>query len=452
MGGMHNAGNRDARDVRDVIAFQAAGWLEPDPYPVRATALVSGVVDTVLVTEGEVVSQGQELARLDQAEFLLALQHAEADVTSAQATVQQARQQLAVLTAQRQQLEARVQAQRSRVAELADFAQRRQAAPEVYSDGVTRQAVYRHQNAQHVLAAEEHALAVWQQQYLAAEVTVQAAEATLHQMQLHVQHAQLDLQRTVIRAPIDGMILKLHAVPGRKQMLRSDNSFSTTVAELFDSKHLQVRVDVPLADAGGLAVGQQARITSDLLPHVELRGTVTRLEGHADVTRNTLQAKVRVLQPDQRLRPEMLMRVQFFPIAQKNSDHGNDGLNNEQGGEHGGAQHGEQDTEQSFLPAGVRHILPGLPQRFLQEHRVHPPAAFATHPASVKWDGWLVDADNRLQPVQLRLGGLQDGMVVVADGAPLGSWLVADAAFSARAGQLVRPVDITGRLVAGEVR
>ena len=55
-----------------------------------------------------------------------------------------------------------------------------------------------------------------------------------------------------------------------------------------------MRVDVALADASQLHVGQRAEISSDVLPQVQLSGIVTRIEGQADLNRNTLQAKVSI--------------------------------------------------------------------------------------------------------------------------------------------------------------
>lgn len=40
------------------MQFQAAGWFEPDPLPIRATALIDGVVEEVHVLEGASVSKG----------------------------------------------------------------------------------------------------------------------------------------------------------------------------------------------------------------------------------------------------------------------------------------------------------------------------------------------------------------------------------------------------------
>jgi multidrug efflux pump subunit AcrA (membrane-fusion protein) len=73
-----------------------------------------------------------------------------------------------------------------------------------------------------------------------------------------------------------------------------------------------VRVDVPLADAAGLSVGQPARIRCGLLPDTVFRGEVTRIVGEADIQRNTLQAKVRLFDPAPELRPDMLCRIEFL--------------------------------------------------------------------------------------------------------------------------------------------
>lgn len=98
-------------------------------------------------------------------------------------------------------------------------------------------------------------------------------------------------------------------------MVGMDDEDSSTVAILYDPAHLQVRVDVPLADAAGLSVGQRAKIRSNLLPDEVFEGEVTRIEGAADLQRNTLQAKVRIENPSDKLRPEMLSRVEFFETS-----------------------------------------------------------------------------------------------------------------------------------------
>jgi multidrug efflux pump subunit AcrA (membrane-fusion protein) len=100
-------------------------------------------------------------------------------------------------------------------------------------------------------------------------------------------------------------------------MLQDNDIESSTIAILYQPGKLQVRVDVPLADAAGLQIGQAARIRCSFLPDRIFAGTVTRITGEADLQRNTLQAKVSITNPVDQLRPEMLCRVEF--VAATNS-------------------------------------------------------------------------------------------------------------------------------------
>jgi RND family efflux transporter MFP subunit len=148
---------------------------------------------------------------------------------------------------------------------------------------------------------------------LAFEITSMKAKNAAARAKLA--KATLAHERTRIVAPLDGRVLRLLAVPGQKKMVAMDEVDSSTVAILYDPAKLQVRVDVPLADAAGLSVGQQVRIRCNLLPDEVFNGEVTRISGEADLQRNTLQAKVRVINPAAKLRPEMLCRAEFLDTA-----------------------------------------------------------------------------------------------------------------------------------------
>ena len=54
---------------------------------------------------------------------------------------------------------------------------------------------------------------------------MRASEAQRDMADHHLQQADLNLERTVIRAPITGRIQNIFANPGRKQMLASDHPF-----------------------------------------------------------------------------------------------------------------------------------------------------------------------------------------------------------------------------------
>ncbi|MEO0448158.1 MAG: biotin/lipoyl-binding protein, partial [Verrucomicrobiota bacterium] len=64
------------------ILFQAAGWIEPDPLPIKATALFGGVVQEVAVLEGQTVKKGDLLATLIEDDAQLALRTAKSRLAS----------------------------------------------------------------------------------------------------------------------------------------------------------------------------------------------------------------------------------------------------------------------------------------------------------------------------------------------------------------------------------
>ena len=76
-------------------SVQAPGWLEADPFYVACTSLADGVVDEMLVLEGDYVEEGQVVARLVDDDASLALARAEADLAVGRARLDVAGAELA---------------------------------------------------------------------------------------------------------------------------------------------------------------------------------------------------------------------------------------------------------------------------------------------------------------------------------------------------------------------
>lgn len=298
------------------MLFQASGWIEPDPLPIKATALVDGVVESVHALEGQAVKKGEALATLISEDARLQLATAEQNHQTLLATRDA---HLAAVSSARMKREG-AQAMASAAAALRDEAADRMARFEKLSSrAIPEQEIVA---ARFQLAREEAQLLV-----AAAATATEGAEIDRLQLEtrvreneiraaaIGVEKAKLALARTVIAAPADGRILRLLAAPGQKKMLQDNDVESSTIAILYQPSKLQVRVDVPLADAAGLQVGQAARIRCSLLPDQIFTGTVTRITGEADLQRNTLQAKVSISDPVDQLRPEMLCRAEFLAMA-----------------------------------------------------------------------------------------------------------------------------------------
>ncbi len=302
------------------MLFQAAGWFEPDPLPIFATTLTDGVISQVHVLEGQEVKKGQLLAELIADDAKIAVDAAQRAHDKAAAELKLQAVQVTVAQAEADVMADQVKAAEAKLAEEKDNEHRIARIP---SGSVSDQERSR---AKFVVQGQMAEVASRRSQLTAATAKVEAAraqttvmEASVASALVEVEKQKLALSRTRITSPVDGVILQLHAAPGQKKLLAMDDHQSATIATLFEKGKLQARVDVPLADARGLTAGQQAIVTSDFLPNTEFRGVVSRIVGSADLQRNTLQAKVRILEPDPRLRPEMLCRVKFLSPSNTNA-------------------------------------------------------------------------------------------------------------------------------------
>lgn len=298
------------------MLFQASGWIEPDPLPIKATSLVDGVVETVHVLEGQAVKKGDPLATLLSEDARLSLASAEQHFHTFQSSRDA---HLAAIDSARKKLEG-AQAVAKSAETLRDEAADQLARIESLSsrsvsqqDIVSARLRVAREDAQLLVAAAAAAEAESEIERLTLEARVRENE--IRTAAIEVEKAELALSRTMIPAPTDGRVLRLLAAPGQKKMLQDNDMESSTIAILYNPAKLQVRVDVPLADAAGLQIGQAARIRCSLLPDKIFEGLVTRISGEADLQRNTLQAKVSIIDPVDQLRPEMLCRVEFLGVA-----------------------------------------------------------------------------------------------------------------------------------------
>jgi HlyD family secretion protein len=297
------------------MIFQASGWIEPDPLPIKATALTDGVVDEVIVLEGQLVKKGELLATLIDADAKLEVAEATAELEMAKSEFE-AHCTLTQITLSQMDSQKAGQAADQANAEEASERLRRFEQAETSSVELERiNARFENSRRQSALAARKAKI-----EELSHQLTKTAYEAAAMQAKIHVSEAALEkaklmLSRTRITAPVDGRVLRLTAAPGQKKMLAMEDEDSSTIAVLYNPAQLQVRVDVPLADAAGLSIGQKTKVRCNLLPDQIFEGEVTRITGEADLQRNTLQAKVRITAPDKRLRPEMLCRVEFLETA-----------------------------------------------------------------------------------------------------------------------------------------
>jgi len=124
------------------------------------------------------------------------------------------------------------------------------------------------------------------------------------------------LDATVIRSPIDGVVLERSVEKG--EMVSTMNLGGTgggveaSVASLADPNDLQVELDINQNDFPKISPKQEASLTADAYPDRAYKGVVAEIAPEASRQKATIQVKVKVLEPDAYLRPEMNAHVSFF--------------------------------------------------------------------------------------------------------------------------------------------
>ena len=150
-----------------------------------------------------------------------------------------------------------------------------------------------------------------------ARLAVASAEAQVSQLEGTRAMAQVWIEWTVIRSPIDGVVLEKLSHPGE---LVTPQTFggtgthgpSSALLSLADPNDLQVEVDISEADLPKVAMNQRCRISPEAWPEKVYTGSVTEIAPEASRQKGTLQVKVKIEKPDRFLTPELSAKVEFL--------------------------------------------------------------------------------------------------------------------------------------------
>jgi HlyD family secretion protein len=154
-----------------------------------------------------------------------------------------------------------------------------------------------------------------EQQLDDALAELNAADAGLKEAQGLLEFARWQLAWTVIRSPIDGVVLEKLADENElvsPQSFGGDKGPSTALLAVADPKDLQVEVDLNEADLAKVSLGQPCRVTPEAYPEHVYDGYVTEIAPEANRQKGTLQVKVQVTNPDRYLVPELSAKVDFL--------------------------------------------------------------------------------------------------------------------------------------------
>jgi HlyD family secretion protein len=146
-------------------------------------------------------------------------------------------------------------------------------------------------------------------------LAVDSAEAQIRQLDGLRATAQVYLEWTVIKSPIDGVVLAKLADPGE---LVSPQSFggsggpSTALLSMADPQDLQVEIDVSERDLSKISMNQRCRVSPEAFGDKIYAGHVAEIAPEANRQKGTLQIKVQIENPDHFLTPELNAKVEFL--------------------------------------------------------------------------------------------------------------------------------------------
>lgn len=299
---------------------------------VQVGSQVSGQIKELLVDFNSVVHKGQVIARIDAESFEAKVAQSGAEMEAAQAAVgnQQAQVERAVADVENARatiLEARAQSAKAAVA-LADAARDFDRKQELFrrdliarSDRDTAQAARESADAQLVaMRAREQAGAAGvraaEAQLAVARAALESSRAQVKQKQAVLRQASIDVERTTIRAPIDGVVVSRTVDVGQTVAATLQAPVLFTIAQ--DLTKMQVEVSVDEADIGRIRPHQRTTFTVDAAPTQPFAGRVTAIRKAAVTVQNvvTYTVVVAVDNPAGTLLPGMTANVKLV-VAEK---------------------------------------------------------------------------------------------------------------------------------------
>ena len=303
------ADNHQATPVR-VTQPQPADSVElaaPLSGVVRATGQtrlafqLSGLVTDVLVEEGQQVTSGQALARLDSR--LFTAQHEQAQGALAQAQAQLDLALSGTRTEQIAQAEAQVKSAEAQYTQAqADY----DRAQQLYQSGVIAKqaldaAAAGHEQAKQALVAAEEALAMARkgprdEEIAQARAGVQQAHGALNQ-------AATQLDYATLKAPADGVIITRQVEPGLTV------GAGTPVFELANLAQLEVWTEIPESDLPRITTGDPATITFPAAPDVKVPAEIISVAPNAQASTRGFPVKLRLTAEDESVVPGMVAQI-----------------------------------------------------------------------------------------------------------------------------------------------
>jgi len=143
---------------------------------------------------------------------------------------------------------------------------------------------------------------------------IDAQRATVRQLEGNLAMAQIDLGNTVIRSPVNATVLERNVEVGEfvTTGFVGDRGAKGYVVSIADLNDLRVELDVSQNDFAKVAHKQPCSIVTDAYPDKKYAGVVDLISPEANRQKATVQVRVKVLNPDELLKPDMNATVSFL--------------------------------------------------------------------------------------------------------------------------------------------
>jgi ABC exporter DevB family membrane fusion protein len=266
---VHAAAAQAAEPTAGVIS--AAGRVEPVSEELKIGSELDGKLKSVAVEEGDRVRRGQVLAVLENADYAARVETARAAVAEAEAVL------LRVVNGSRTEERREAKAAIKEAEAVLDVAKAERARREMLLDrGAISRTEFDVFDREYRVAKAKLEAVTERAAFVDAEARADdraRAEAAVETAKARLREAEALLAKTVIRSPIDGVVLRRYRKTGESVSADGANP----IVSLGDLKTLRIRVDVDESDVAHLRLGQKAWATADAYGGQRFTGRVVQI-------------------------------------------------------------------------------------------------------------------------------------------------------------------------------
>lgn len=149
--------------------------------------------------------------------------------------------------------------------------------------------------------------------YNKARASISNAQASIASSRANARAAEVSVEQTVIRAPFDGVVLIKHANVGDNiTPFSAAADTKGAIVTIADMDTLEVEADVSESNIARITVEQPCEILLDALPNLRMAGRVSRIVPTVDRSKATVLVKIRFVDRDPRVLPDMSAKIAFL--------------------------------------------------------------------------------------------------------------------------------------------